>query len=208
MAPSSPTSPRPTTEPVSRARGDEPTGVIDLRRLDLAPGAGARVGVPIDLSDMVMGGQVYAPDPREVTARVDVASSGSGLGLRLRFATALTGPCQRCLASSSVDVQVDARDFQASGRAGDDEPDDDLDCEYLSGPLRMELDVASWARDAVAEAMPMSVLCTEGCAGLCPRCGTDLNAGSCGCTDDAGDPRWAALGELRERLAKGEDDHA
>ena len=25
---------------------------------------------------------------------------------------------------------------------------------------------------------------------------------------DATDPRWAALGELRERLAEGEDDHA
>ena len=64
----------------------------------------------------------------------------------------------------------------------------------------MELDVAAWARDAVAEVLPMSVLCREECAGLCARCGADLNAGPCDCTDDEGDPRWAALAELRERL--------
>lgn len=177
-----------------------PEGVIDLRRLDLAPGAGARVDVPVALDDITLGGQPYAPDPRVVDARLDVGSSGSGLGLRLRFATTLTGPCQRCLAPSSFGVEVDARDFQASGRADSDAPDDDLDCEYLSGPMRMELDVTAWARDAVAEVLPMSILCREECAGLCARCGADLNAAPCDCVDDEVDPRWAALGELKERL--------
>lgn len=187
-----------------RGRG-EPEGVVDLRRLDLAPGGGARVDVPVRLPDMTLGGQAYAPEPREVEARVDVGSSGSGVSLRLRFATSLEGPCQRCLATSSVDIAVDAREFQASGREGADEPDDDLDCEYLSGPMRMELDVSAWARDAVAEALPMSVLCREECAGLCPRCGADLNEGPCDCTDDEMDPRWAALEELRRKLDPGGD---
>lgn len=190
---------------MSGGRPGAPEGVIDLRRLDLSPGAGARADVPVALGDITLGGQAYAPDPREVPARVDVASSGSGLGLRLRFATALRGPCQRCLAPSAVDVAVDAREFQASGRTEADEPDDDLDCEYLSGPTRMDLDVAAWARDAMAEVLPMSVLCRDDCAGLCARCGADLNAGACDCADDDPDPRWAALAELRERLGQGDD---
>ena len=180
--------------------------MLDLRRLDLAPGAGAQVDMPVPLPDMTLGGQAYEPTPREVPARVDVGSSGSGVGLRLRFATSLRGPCQRCLEASEVDIAVDAREFQASGRVDADEIDDDLDCEYLSGPMRMELDVGAWARDAMAEAMPMSILCREDCAGLCARCGTDLNAGACDCADDEVDPRWAALGELRERLGGGDDE--
>ena len=188
-----------------RRRG-EPEGVIDLRRLDLAPGAGAQVDVPVPLPDMILGAQAYAPSPPEAQARVDVGSSGSGVGLRLRFATSLRGPCQRCLEASEVDIAVDAREFQASGRADADEIDDDLDCEYLSGPMRMELDVGAWARDAMAEAMPMSILCRDDCAGLCARCGTNLNTGACDCADDEVDPRWAALGELRERLGGGDDD--
>lgn len=185
---------------------DAPEGVVDLRRLDLAPGAGARVDVPVALEDITLGGQPYAPDPRVVDAHLDVGSSGSGLGLRLRFATTLTGPCQRCLAPSRFTVEVDARDFQASGRGDSDEPDEDLDCEYLGGPVRMELDVGAWARDVVAEELPMSILCREDCAGLCARCGADLNTAPCDCTDDEVDPRWAALGELKERLGDVDGD--
>ncbi len=191
---------------MSGGRRAEQEGIIDLRRLDLAPGAGARVDVPVALDPITLGGQQYAPEAGPVDARVDVASSGSGLGLRLRLATTLRGPCQRCLAPSPVEVAVDAREFQASGRSDADEPDDDLDCEYLSGPTRMDLDVAAWARDAMAEVVPMSVLCRDDCAGLCARCGADLNAGPCGCVDDDPDPRWAALAELRERLGEPDGD--
>ncbi len=185
---------------MSDRRRGEPAGVLDLRRLDLAPGAGTGTEVPVALADTTVGGQVYEPDPREMRARVDVASSGSGIGMRLRCATVLRGPCQRCLAGSSVAIAVDARDFQATGRDHEGEPDEDLDCEYLSGPMGMDLDVAAWARDAIAEAIPMSILCREDCAGLCVRCGADLNVAPCRCPHDAVDPRWSALGALRERL--------
>lgn len=185
---------------MSAGRRGEPEGVIDLRRLDLSSGAGARRDMPVAPGEVVLGGQAYAPDPPEVDARLDVGSSGSGIDLRLRFVVALRGPCQRCLAPATVQVAVDARDFQGAGRVGADRRDDDLDCEYLSGPALMDLDLAAWARDSMAGALPMSVLCAEGCAGLCPGCGTDLNAGRCDCVDDRADPRWAALAALRERL--------
>ena len=58
-----------------------------------------------------------------------------------------------------VHVDVDARDFQTTGRDNVDEPDPDLDCEYLGGPSRQELDVAAWARDCVVEAMPNFLNC-------------------------------------------------
>lgn len=179
---------------------------MDLRRLDLAPGAGASIEVAVPLEEVRLGGQDYLPDPREVDSRLDAGSSGSGLGLRLRFAATFRGPCQRCLAGSALDVAVDARDFQAAGRTHVDAPDDDLDCEYLSGPMRMELDVSAWARDAIAEALPMSILCREDCAGLCAQCGTDLNTASCDCVTDDADPRWAALAELRARLGGDAED--
>ena len=51
-------------------------GVIDLRRLDLAPGAGARADVDVPLDPITLGGQRYEPEPPEVDARIDVASSG------------------------------------------------------------------------------------------------------------------------------------
>jgi len=34
---------------------------------------------------------------------------------------------------------------------------------------------------------------------LCPQCGTNLNVEICNC-QQPGDPRWAALSELRNKL--------
>ena len=40
-------------------------------------------------------------------------------------------------------------------------------------------------REAVLLGLPMKPLCREACAGLCPRCGEDLNQGPCRCDDAA-----------------------
>ncbi len=60
------------------------------------------------------------------------------------------------------------------------------------------LDLAGWARDAFALAMPAKILCREDCAGLCPVCAADLNeAGPEHHHEAAPDPRWAKLRELK-----------
>jgi uncharacterized protein len=53
-------------------------------------------------------------------------------------------------------------------------------------------------RQEVILAVPFSPQCKADCRGLCPQCGTDLNAGPCGCAPPP-DPRWKAL---REHLKK------
>ena len=52
----------------------------------------------------------------------------------------------------------------------------------------------------IALALPEKILCRPDCAGLCPVCGKDLNREPHEHEDEAGDPRWAALSELRDRL--------
>jgi len=47
-------------------------------------------------------------------------------------------------------------------------------------------------------AIPMKPLCREDCAGLCPKCGHDLNQGSCGCPRQETELRWS---ELRNYLS-------
>ena len=44
--------------------------------------------------------------------------------------------------------------------------------------------------------LPTKVLCKEDCKGLCPKCGKDLNLGSCDCKTKDIDPRWQALSDL------------
>ncbi len=46
--------------------------------------------------------------------------------------------------------------------------------------------------------LPLKHLCKEDCKGLCPKCGTDLNKGSCSCDTSDPDPRFDVLRKLLE----------
>jgi uncharacterized protein len=165
---------------------------IDLARLALAPGGGTRIELGVAPGWLELAGQRYDPVRPVVDARVDVSRTSTGHVFRLCFAAELSGPCMRCLEPARVPVEVDAREIYQPGSA-----DEDLRSPYVS-VSGDELDVATWAHDALALAVPVRLLCRPDCAGLCPVCGVSLN--------DAGpeehrhdpepDPRWAKLGEL------------
>lgn len=60
------------------------------------------------------------------------------------------------------------------------------------------LDLTEVLRQDVLIAMPLHVLCKEGCRGLCPTCGQNLNEGACGCEPEP-DPRWEKLVALLQQ---------
>jgi len=103
----------------------------------------------------------------------------------------LHGPCFRCLADTALELPIHAREYQATN-PGDDE---ELRSPYVDDD---RLDLSSWARDAVALALPDKILCRPDCAGLCPVCGRDLNAEPHSHEEAGSDPRWAALEALRK----------
>jgi len=57
------------------------------------------------------------------------------------------------------------------------------------------IDLTEAIRQYIMLVMPMKPLCGEGCAGLCPTCGHNLNQGPCDCQPQT-DPRWAKLSAL------------
>jgi len=161
---------------------------FDLGRLGLTSGEGRRFSLDVALDDFSFGGERYSVVPANVPATLDVARmTGGGWSLRLRFATRIEGPCMRCLAAASPEIEVDFREIDQPG-AGDE-----LDSPYVDGD---DLDLSGWARDALALALPAQIVCRDDCAGLCPVCGEDLNANPHEHAREP-DPRWAKLGELR-----------
>jgi uncharacterized protein len=66
-----------------------------------------------------------------------------------------------------------------------------------------EVDLSGFVHEVVCLALPVQPLCREECLGLCPRCGADRNAGPCGCPDEPGDSRFAALKALRDGSSGG-----
>ncbi|HET9244020.1 MAG TPA: DUF177 domain-containing protein [Gaiella sp.] len=161
-----------------------------LRRLRLRPGEEHRETVPLAVEPFELGGERYDVTPDPLAAELAVQRAATGDLFRLVFSATVSGPCMRCLAAASVDVDVDAREYQAADTAADE----DLGSEYV---VEGELDVDSWARDQIALTLPDQILHRPDCAGLCPVCGKDLNVEPHIHDDETVDPRWAALEALR-----------
>ncbi len=124
----------------------------------------------------------------------------------------LTAPCGRCLTqvSHDVPVRIDRTFVPAAGggSGGDDDAGGsgpgragsfdvrDADEETYSGKT---IDLDPVLREAVLLALPPYPVCSDGCKGLCPVCGANLNERDCGCDRSVPDPRWAGLQKLRDK---------
>lgn len=115
--------------------------------------------------------------------------------------TRLAMECSRCLADTEVpiDFDVEAEFFPevdvSTGQALP-LPDDDL---AFTIDANHELDLREVVRQHVLLELPMRSLCTNGCQGLCPECGANLNEGLCACKPDTLDERLMPLRSLLER---------
>jgi uncharacterized protein len=63
---------------------------------------------------------------------------------------------------------------------------------------RHTLDLTEAIRQYSLMTVPMKALCDEHCAGLCQKCGQNLNQGKCDCPAEDIDPRWSKLTRLQE----------
>jgi uncharacterized protein len=163
---------------------------FDLETLNLRPGEGKRLDMRIRIEPVALGGLAYAVEAAGVDARLDVSRTLAGYALRLRFDAKLRGACMRCMKDALPGIPVDAREVDQPGES------EELHSPYMEGAT---LELAGWARDALVLALPARILCREGCRGLCPVCGTDLNTIEPGehRHEEGGDPRWEKLKELK-----------
>lgn len=79
------------------------------------------------------------------------------------------------------EVELEERDLITAGFSGD------------------EIDLAPEIAEQVALEIPLKPLCSESCKGLCPVCGTDLNAGACDCAPAIAPSKFAALKDFKVR---------
>ena len=149
----------------------------------------------------------------------EVTYADPGYLLRGRLSYDQTLACIRCLKPHAVsaDAEIEllivveaaaARTHQH--RQLHEAEQGELELEELDFNTLVVADEVFETRPIVLEQLqlniPMKPLCRMDCKGLCPRCGGDRNAGECSCATVAPDPRWAALGELKERLGTQQDD--
>jgi uncharacterized protein len=136
-------------------------------------------------------------------SRVDLGDEGS-VHVQGRLEARLGVECARCLEKFSFPVGQELDLFylprreQRSGAEEEDEvelKDRDMVVAFYRGD---RLDLGEAVREQLFLALPMKRLCRPDCRGLCPSCGTNRNAGECGCAPEP-DPRLASLARLFDK---------
>jgi uncharacterized protein len=132
---------------------------------------------------------------RAVIVTATLEKTGAQLALEARIRTSGSFECDRCLSRFEIPLSpVYQMYFVPEGTSSFD-----LDpSEVQSIPPGVSfIDLAEDIRQTTLLSVPLKLLCTEKCAGLCPRCGRNLNIEVCTCSDKLTDSRWEKLQQLR-----------
>ncbi len=164
---------------------------VDVTGVAGVPGAVREVDVEVPLDDPPAAFS-RAQGPATVNGLLEGVLEGVVVAARVSAEVATQ--CRRCLRDLAEGVSTDVTELFS------DDPDLAEADVYPISDHEIELD--KLVRDTVVLALPETPLCRSDCAGLCVRCGTDLNDGPCGCPEEPGDPRWDVLAELFPDQAK------
>lgn len=103
--------------------------------------------------------------------------------------------CHRCLTvftrplNETVDIYLVEEEESLSEEEIELEMED-LDYEFFDGEV---IEIDRLVVEQVFLTLPLKVLCSEECKGLCPRCGANLNEDSCHCPRDSLDSPFSIL---------------
>jgi uncharacterized protein len=165
----------------------------------------SRIRTPLEHYEKTYQADAFrADDSFRVAAPValafDIRKDKQTFQLSGRVQTTLELPCSRCLEPFTwpVDAPFDLRYLPHVANTAADEheiQEDDMSTAFYEND---EIDLGQLMHEQFLLSLPMKPLCGEGCRGLCPVCGTNLNRGDCDCKRTWDDPRFAALKEMRK----------
>jgi uncharacterized protein len=172
---------------------------LDLSEIVLRPGM--RSAVTVD--------EPGAPDAdleylEPVRGDLRFQNGGSLLLIDGEVSTTLRLQCGRCLEPVTWPVTIRLEERfpleEVLNPSAPPEEDEEWDT-TVSSVVHLDagkpvLDLDELIRQQLITELPLQVLCSESCRGLCPQCGANLNQGECDCAPDAADSPLAALGAL------------
>ena len=133
---------------------------------------------PNSALELEFGESISARGPLKYDLRVQLISGE--LIVRGRLSIAITCRCARC--GGNFDGKIEISDFFRS-----------FTLESQNELINLTPDV----REDILLALPMVVLCSADCRGLCPGCGANLNREKCKCRRPPRANVWNALDDLR-----------
>jgi uncharacterized protein len=155
--------------------------------------------VEIDEPNPQFGSDLVAQAPARGTARLHrIQNAIIAVG---DVSTAVEVECARCLEPFALPVSVHfEEEFRPTINILTGVPAEPAEDAALQIDEHHVLDLTEITRQYILTALPLNPGCRPDCAGLCPKCGADLNQGPCDCPSDEADIRLAALAALLREL--------
>jgi uncharacterized protein len=132
-------------------------------------------------------------------SEVRVWKVGQSILIKGSVQTVLQLRCVRCLKefshslSSTFDLTLHPLKETSLGEETELN-EEDMESSFFDGG---EIHLSEIACEQVFLEIPCQPLCQEGCKGLCPLCGKDLNLGSCNCARPESGSSFSALQKLK-----------
>lgn len=153
------------------------------------PGTLRTVRYDVDPSVLDLADERLVAD-NAVEVDLTCESLSDGIVVRGRITAAFHGECRRCLQPLTGRISPEVHELYQTTVT---DPD--------AFPIENDqIDLAPMIRETVLLELPEGPLCRPDCAGLCARCGADLNEAPCSCPTETVDPRWSALDAIRDEL--------
>ncbi len=159
-----------------------------------------------DETETVAATEIGHPDVQALSPvhwRGEVRFVDPGYLLTATYSYQQTLSCQRCLEPLVEMVELPLQLLLVPGARAPKGAEHALAEEELGVvevPEDGEVDLRPLLIEQIQLNVPMKPLCRADCAGICPSCGANLNAGACGCETEEIDPRWKALESFREKM--------
>ena len=133
----------------------------------------------------------------EVRVNLDVNRTGHDVYVKGRAAVTAILECARCLEEYTCDLETRVELWVIIGGAKEGAASETREnvIDVPAGPKYADL--TDHVRSDLLVQVPLKQLCKTDCRGLCPKCGTNLNTGRCGCRQESHDDRWEDLKKLK-----------
>ena len=162
--------------------------LLGLSKIIDCPGAVVDFSTSVDLSDLLYGTCYPVSEP--VLASGTVRNTAGVLVMQGQIGTTIHGVCDRCASDFTQDVEFPIDVVLVRELANEENED-----EWVFPLEGDNADLEDIVRTVFVLNMDTKLLCKPDCAGLCCRCGKNLNNGPCDCEKEI-DPRLAALKQL------------
>lgn len=164
---------------------------VDLSSIKDTPGLSLTVSNRLDLPNVSWEGERLLEfiNPWRIELTVTNVKRGFQVSGKLNGSYRLN--CDRCLEKVQSELTTDLEGlFLPEQTVNEIGGEDEEEATTITGD---ELDLSVTILEAITLQLPLKILCSPNCRGLCSVCGTNLNNNSCNCQPESLDPRLATL---------------